>query len=272
MKRFSAVLLIVVLLLSISAAAFADGERSFTMNVSRNGKVVTDENGNRVNGRTQQKVYDEFYRLMKKVPVNFDRFDSMVFDITIDENENVSFGKQVVNAKNGSTLTSDNASVCIFENQYSFHFTDNGETTLTLADFDGNIIETSNVTVKGSVARNICSKCGQDQGRKFHVMSCGHFSCEVGEVGHGDGECGVPGHYACDGGNHAKCYNCLQPLCSGQHGEGICKHVHSWEVAFRMYSGDNSKVIIRSYCPVCKAWFDTAPMDNPDYKPETPKS
>lgn len=270
MKRFTAVLLVLVVILSLSVGAFADGEKSYTLYVDRNGKVLKDADGSRIHGRAEEKTVAEFYRLMKGVPVNFDKFDNMVFDVTIDDANHVTFGKQVVLGRNGCTYVSDDASVCIFENAFSFHFIDNGETTLTLSDFDGNVIETSAVTVKGDAVRNICSKCGKDQGKQFHVMSCGHFMCEVGEVGHGDAECGVAGHFACDGSNHGICYNCLKPLCSGQHGEGICLHTHSWEIAFCMYSADKTKEIIRYYCPVCKEWFDSAPFDNPDFKKENP--
>ncbi|MDO4982976.1 MAG: hypothetical protein Q4E35_05405 [Eubacteriales bacterium] len=267
MKRYIALLLTLIMILSLTAGAFADGEKNYTLYVDRNGKVLKASDGSRVHGKAEEKTVAEFYRLMKGVPVNFDKFDNMVFDVTVNDANEVSFGKQVVLGTNGCTYTSDNASVCIFENAGSFHFTDNGETTVTLSDFDGNAIATSAVTVKGDVAKNICSQCGEDQGKQFHVMSCGHFSCEVGEVGHGDAECGVVGHYACDGSDHGICYNCLEPLCSGQHGEGVCKHVHSWDTAFKMFSADNSKVIIRSYCSVCHAWYDSDPMINPDYKP-----
>ena len=282
MKRLVSVLLAAVMLFAVTAEAFSDAavSQNYTLYMDRNGKVVKDAGGARVSGKLQEKIFQKFYKLMQNVPVNWDKFDYAEYEVTVGDDGSVTFGKQTMGTVDGSSVVSDNAEIVIFETPKSFHAASSGETTITHFDFYGKELGASQVTVKAistgaRIISNICPKCGVDQGIGFHLMACGHYSCEVGEVGHGTGSCGYPGHMNCDGKDHSICLNCLQPLCSGEHGVGVCKHVHNWQFAGAGFSPDHKFWIVRTYCPGCGTYsFNSVeppkPMEKPDK--EEPKA
>ncbi len=271
MKRTVSLLLAAVMLLSLSASVFAEQSAgSYTLYMDRNGKYVEDSGGVKVRGRIQEKVFQKFYMLMQNVPVNWDKFDYAEYEVTVGDDGSVTFGKQTMGALDGTSVISGNAEIVIFETPENFHAASSGETTITHLDFFGKELDVSQITVKAlstgaMLISNICPKCGQDQGKGFHRMVCGHYSCETGEVGHGKGDCGVPGHMNCDGNDHSTCPNCLKPLCSGEHGVGICQHVHNWQPAGAGFSPDHKYWVNRYYCPGCGTYsYDS--LELPRYK------
>ena len=271
MKRIISFFLAAVMLVALSAAAFADGG-SYTLYMDRNGKVVQDAGGTKISGRLQEKIFQKFYKLMQNVPVNWDKFDYASYEVTVGEDGSVTFGKQTMGALDGSTVISGDAEIVIFETPKNFHAVNTGETTITHLDFYGKEQEVSQISVKAistgaKIISNICPKCSQDQGKGFHHMVCGHYSCEVGEVGHGAGACGVPGHMNCDGLDHSTCPNCLKPLCSGVHGVGVCEHVHNWQFAGAAFSPDRKYWVSRLYCPGCGVYtFNAEELPKHEHK------
>ena len=272
MKRIVSFLLAAVMLIALSASAFADAG-NYTLYMDRNGKVVQDASGTKIGGRLQEKIFQKFYKLMQNVPVNWDKFDYASYEVTVGEDGSVTFGKQTMGALDGSTVISGDAEIVIFETPKNFHAVNSGETTITHFDFYGEELDVSQVSVKAistgaKLLSNICPKCGQDQGKGFHLMVCGHYSCQVGEVGHGAGACGVPGHMNCDGLDHSPCSNCLKPLCSGAHGVGVCEHVHNWQFAGAAFSPDRKYWVTRIYCPGCGVYsFNAEELPKPECKP-----
>lgn len=267
MKRIVSVLLAAVMLLSVSAAAFA--EESYTLYMDRNGKIVKDAADTKIHGKVQEKVFQKFYQLMQGVPVNWDKFDYAEYEVTVGDDGSVTFGQQTMAALDGSSVVSGNAEVVIFETPQKFHAVSSGETAVTHYDFYGQELDVSQITVKAvstgeKLISNICPKCGQNQEKNFHLMVCGHYSCEVGTAGHGAGACGVPGHMSCDGKDHGICPNCLKRLCSGEHGVGVCEHVHSWQFDGAGFSPDGKYWVTRTYCPVCGEYYYT-PVEIPSH-------
>lgn len=271
MKRIVSVFLAAVMLFAISAAAFADAG-NYTLYMDRNGKVVEDADGAKVKGKLQEKIFQKFYKLMQNVPVNWDKFDYAEYEVVVGDDGSVTFGRQTMGALDGSSVVSDNAEIVIFETPTNFHAVNTGETKVTHFDFYGNELDVSQITVKAisngsKVISNICPKCGQDQGKGFHRMVCGHYSCEVGEVGHGAGTCGYVGHMNCDGNDHSPCPNCLKPLCSGEHGVGVCEHVHTWEYAGSGFAPGGRYWVTRYYCPGCDTYtYDPVELHRPMHK------
>jgi len=60
-------------------------------------------------------------------------------------------------------------------------------------------------------------------------------------------------------------------MCTGEHGVGVCKHVHSWQFAGAGFSPDHKYWVTRSYCPVCGQYIFN-PVEVPVTKPEEPKT
>ena len=293
MKRFTAFLLALIMVFGFSSYAFAD-ESDFSawnemrddpdncdpgmgvaaatemkLYVDRNGKTVTDPDGNQLSSKIKEAVVQKFYAVMMGVPVNWDRFDHMEFEAFLDLDGNVTFRKQIIVGRNGLPVGSRNAEIAVFDTPTHFHAASSGETEFITYDFEGNELGSSPVKVRmistgEFVITSTCPRCGEEQeGTDFHLMPCGHYSCEVGKEGHGAGDCGEFGHLNCDGKEHYACPNCLKPLCSGdEHGIEECKHVHNWIPAGSGVSADKTCWVNRFYCAGCQTYsFGTESLE-----------
>lgn len=258
MKRYISLLMCLAMLLSISAAAFADGSQTLTMEMDRNGRTVYYEDGSKVRGGVYEDVMLEFHRLRHGNPVNWDLFDYEEMTFQLDENGDVKALTQYIVCNDGKVVTTEDPNVAFIDSPTKVHATGAGTVRVITSDAEGNELAASDIEVTGRSFSsfkliNKCSKCGEDQTGKLHFMSCSHFSCEVGTDGHGDAPCGTYGHYNCDGGDHSYCYNCRAPLCNGkEHGEGVCPHVHTpvhfaWDKYPTCTTGGYERII----CSVC---------------------
>ena len=233
MKRIISMLLCLLMLVSLSAAAFADDSQLLTMKMDRNGRTVYYENGEKVPGYVWEDVIDEFHRLRHNNPVNWDLFEYEEMTFSMDADGDVTALSQYILCKDGKKVETEDPNVAFIDSPTKVHATGAGAAAVTTYDAEGNALAVSNIEVTGRsfssfVLTNKCGNCGEDQGSSVHFMSCGHFSCDVGREGHGDAGCWIAGHYKCDGGDHSYCYNCLAPVCNGkEHGAGVCPHVHN---------------------------------------------
>lgn len=228
MKRSLTLLLCLVLAFSLTVPAWAEGE-SYEMVITRTEKLVYKAGqivGQPISGECNAKLYDVI-----DLPVH-DRelFDTVRLNF-VDGEAGLTMTAQELIGHNAYTYTSSNPEVAFLLSATEILPTGNGEAEIVAYNALGEEVDRFTVTVSGGSSKRViaaCSKCGLDQGRVLHMMECGHFSCENGAAGHGKGKCGVTGHYNCDGKDHGVCSNCLSYLCSGEHGKGICHHVHSW--------------------------------------------
>lgn len=233
MKRIFSLLLCLVMLLSLSAAAFAEDSQTLTMKMDRNGRNVYYENGEKVPGYIWEDVVAEFHRLRHNNPVNWDLFEYEEMTFSMDADGDVKALSQYILCKDGKKVETSDPNIAFIDSPTKVHATGAGAADVTTYDAEGNALAVSNIEVTGVsfssfVLVNKCGSCGEDQGSSVHFMSCGHFSCEVGRDGHGDAGCWTAGHYKCDGGDHSYCSNCLAPVCNGkEHGVGVCPHVHN---------------------------------------------
>lgn len=228
MKRYLSLLLCLVLALGLAVPAWADGE-SYEMLITRTEKLVYRAGqvvGQPISGECNAKLYDV---------IDLPLHDRELFDTVklsfVDTEDGLSMTAQELIGHNAYTYTSSAPEVCFLLSGTELLPTGNGEAEIVAYDALGEEVDRFTVTVSGGSSKRIiapCSKCGVDQGTVLHLMECGHFSCETGAAGHGKGKCAVTGHYNCDGKDHGLCSNCLSWLCTGEHGEGICQHVHSW--------------------------------------------
>ena len=235
MKRFIAFLLTAVMLFALSVCAFA-AEAQYTLHMDRNGKTLLDADGNAVSGAVKDKAVAEFYSLMNGVNINWMDFNYDEFEVKVDDSGNVALGKQTLSLLDGTFRTSSDAEVGLFVKPDRYQASGEGEVTFAVVGFDGTEVGSATAVTEldgnGSLVFNcLCENCDENQGDHLHMMICGHYYCEEGDVGHGAGACGVPGHMNCDGACHDLCTNCQQPLCSGKHGEGLCEHVHKWLIS-----------------------------------------
>lgn len=235
MKRFIAFLLTAVMLFALSVCAFA-AEAQYTLHMDRNGKTLLDADGNAVSGAVKDKAVAEFYSLMNGVNINWMDFNYDEFEVKVDDSGNVALGKQTLSLLDGTFRTSSDAEVGLFVKPDRYQASGDGEVTFAVVDFDGTEIGSADATTEFDdcgrrVFNCLCINCEENQDDNLHMMVCGHYSCEAGDVGHKAGECGTPGHMNCDGNCHDLCTNCQEPLCSGMHGVGVCEHVHKWIIS-----------------------------------------
>ena len=233
MKRFISLLLCVLMLMGLSAVAFADDSQTLTMKMDRNGRTVYYEDGTKVPGYVWEDVVAEFHRLRHNNPVDWDLFDYEEMTFAMDAEGDITALTQYIITNDGKKVETSDPNVAFVDSPADVHATGAGTAAVTTYDTEGNALAVSNIEVTGRsfstfVLVNKCDKCGEDQGEDIHFMSCGHFLCEVGAEGHGDAGCWTAGHYKCDGADHSYCGNCLSPVCNGkEHGVGICPHVHN---------------------------------------------
>lgn len=231
MKKTMILLLSLVLLVSLAAPAFADAEGvSYEMYISRTEKIVYQsgrEVGQPISGECNARLYDV---------IDLPYHDRDLFDTTtltfVDGDNGLVMTEQTLVGLNGWTYTSSNPEVAFILSSSELLPTGQGEAEIVVCDESGEELDRFTATVGyGNRARRIsapCSQCGKDQGKYLHLLECGHFSCDGNAYGHAKGECSRTGHYNCDGLDHGLCSNCLSWLCSGEHGVGVCTHVHSW--------------------------------------------
>ncbi len=260
MKRFTAFLLVVAILSCAVVFASADSAAEYTLVFTPQGRMVKDTDGNKVNGSVSDKVFSKIYLLAEDGEINMNGVKSSEFEVLIDEAGNVTFGKQTLTASDGTVYTSSNAEAVIFQKPNRFYACGGGDSTLAVCNPSGAEITSSEAHVTAMTSGknlivNPCAQCGDNQSDRLHALSCGHFTCDVGEIDHGTASCGIEGHFKCDGNNHGICSNCLKPLCQGEHGTGVCKHTHTVESSNLMYSASQKGLFRVIYCPTCGIYY-----------------
>lgn len=162
---------------------------------------------------------------------------SMSFEMLVDADGGITMTKETVECVNGVVVTNRRPSALHAADSGTLVPVAAGRSSVTYHNALGEELARLSVRVteeNGELTLNCpCPQCGTEQGGKVHILPCGHFSCATaGESGHAVAECGIAGHCKRDGGQHAKCTNCLKPLCTGGgHGTGICEHQHTWQQA-----------------------------------------
>ena len=235
MRRVLSIVLALVLILSLSVSAFAGAE--YTMYIDGSQKLVyegTELASQSISGRCNTKLY----RLLREPSHDRSQFDSMtiVFEDTGDDYYTAK--KQVVVGNDGYTYESSNPEAIFIDKAGRFHASGLGESVITVYDNEGTQMDSFTAKASGAekkpIVEAICSQCGEDMGTSMHILGCSHFVCQGDGVplDHVSGACGISGHYVCDERDHAQCSNCLGYKCYGEHGVGVCQHVHSWEYAW----------------------------------------
>ena len=172
MKRFTAFLLTLMIILGLSVCSFAD-ESDFSawnemrddpdncdpgmgvvvvaemkLYADRNGKTVTDLDGNDVPSKVKDAVVQKFYAVMMGVPVNWGKFDHMEFEASLDIEGKISFGKQILVDLDGLSVGSADAEIAVFDTPKSYHGVSSGETEFISCDADGVVLDSSEVEVR----------------------------------------------------------------------------------------------------------------------------
>lgn len=259
MKRCAAFLLVFALLFSIAAFSSAEGGTQLSLVFTPEGRMVKDLSGNKISGELSNKVFERIYTLTSNNSFDL-KGASTEFEVFADEAGNISFGKQTLTAKDGTVYVSSNAEAVLFVQPNRFYGCGAGESVLTVIDGAGQELSSSTAKVTAmtsgkNLVINPCPNCGDNQTERLHAMSCGHFSCEEGEVDHGSASCGCAGHFKCDGEDHGICPNCLESLCVGEHGEGVCEHKHTVQRSNFLYSKSQHGMFQIVYCPVCGVYY-----------------
>ena len=260
MRRFTAFLLVFVLLFCAAVFSSADSSSELRLVFTPEGRMVKDLGGNKINGAVSDNVFNRIYTLAQNGRIDTEGVASSEFEVFLAEDGSISFGKQILTAKDGTVYVSSNAEAVIFEHPNRFYGCGSGESVLSVTDAAGNELSSSTAKVTAMTSgRNLvvnpCPNCGDNQTDRLHAMSCGHFSCEEGAVDHGSASCGCAGHFKCDGKDHGICPNCLEPLCEGEHGEGVCKHIHTVKRSNFLLSASQRGLFQIVYCPVCGIYY-----------------
>jgi len=260
MKRFTAFLLIIAMLLCVAVFSFADSSAQYRLVLSAEGRFLEDLSGNKVNGDVSAGAFERLYTLVGEGNIDLNGIVCSEIEVMLDEYSSVSLGRQTVTAKDGSVYVSSNAEAVIFTKLNRFVGCGAGESLLSVCDGAGNEISSSLASVTAMTSGKnlvvcLCPKCGDNQLDRLHAMSCGHFSCEEGEVDHGPAPCGCVGHFKCDGKDHGICPNCLERLCEGEHGENVCKHTHTVKRSNLFYSKSKDAMFQVVYCPICGIYY-----------------
>lgn len=271
MKKLAALLLALVMLFALALPAFADSVESvhhYTMKISGTVKDVY-EGQEKTNVTVAGYVNAQLYKLLDTDMLDRSLFDTMTVEFDYADRTYTAVQETLI-GKNGFTYTSSNPSAVFIDSPTRYHASGLGESVISVTDHTGAAIDEFTVTVGGGensrVLNAYCSKCGKDMGTVPHLMVCGHFSCQDGAEGHGYGKCGIAGHFNCDGKDHGICSNCLAPLCVGEHGVGVCQHVHNWAVnwAWGVINGSWTQYPYY-YCASCGASTYIAPLWNQWY-------
>lgn len=233
MRKLFSILLAVSMLMSLGVTAFAQSGDRYTMYIEGKEKLVYKGNelaGYNESGRCNTKLY----RLLDEPILDRSLFDSMTIDFEDVGEDYFRATKQVLVGNNGFTYENSNPDVVFIEKAGAYHPTGTGEAEIVVFGADGSELDRFTVKVTGAkrayIVEALCSKCGEDMGTSMHILSCGHFVCDGSgaPMAHAAGACGKGGHFVCDGRNHSLCSNCLSHMCYGEHGVGVCQHVHNW--------------------------------------------
>jgi len=264
MKKIAAILLALVMMLALTVPVFADSTvHHYTMVIDRTTKE-TYEGTEKTSATMAGNLNAQLYKLLDTNMQDRSLFDTMVVEFDYADRTYTATSETLV-GKNGFTYVSSNPMAVFIDSPTKYHASGFGESVITVTDASGAVVDTFTVTVGGAgntkVLKAICSKCGADMGTVPHLMVCGHFSCQDGALGHGYAECGIAGHFKCDGKEHGTCTNCLGHLCEGEHGIGICQHVHSWVVCYGWgVFGNEWKQYPYYYCTTCGETTYVAPV------------
>ena len=233
MKKFAALFLALAMMFILAVPAFADSAESvhhYTMVITGNSKE-TYEGQEKTSVTMAGNLNTQLYKLLDTDMQDRSLFDTMTVEFDY-ANRSFTAAKESLVGKNGFTYVSSNPAAVFIDAPTRYHASGLGQSQITVTNAQGEEVDSFTVNVGGGkntkVLTAACSKCGADMGTVPHLLVCGHFSCQDGAAGHGYAECGIAGHFKCDGKEHGTCTNCLKPLCEGEHGEGICEHVHSW--------------------------------------------
>lgn len=272
MKKCASLLLCLVLLFALALPAHAEGDGvSYEMYISRTEKIVyqgAHEVGQPISGECNARLYDVI-----GLPYHDrDLFDTVTLKF-VDGEDGLEMTEQTLLGLNGWTYTSSDPEVAFILSSSELLLTGPGEAEIAVFDERGEELDrfTASVTGKSKSMRvtAICSQCGENQGKLLHLLECGHFSCDGNAHGHAKGACGVAGHYNCDGKDHGFCANCLSSLCSGEHGSGVCTHVHSWFYAnsanYWPYQEPGVPMRICTYCGAVEYNYGYGPCPIPPY-------
>lgn len=236
MRRYLSLLLVLTTLLSLGVSAFAQTGDRYTMHIEGSEKVVY-QGAEPASYNASGKCNTKLYRLLNTDVHDRSLFASMDIDFEDVGEPYYKATKQVMLGNNGYTYESSNPEAVFLETAGKFYASGTGESEITVYDPSGAEVDRFTATVTGAkhnyIIKAPCSKCGEDMGTTMHIYSCGHFVCQEGgyPMAHAAGACGKGGHFVCDGRDHSFCSNCLSAKCYGEHGVGICQHVHSWEFA-----------------------------------------
>ena len=279
MKRYLSLLLVLTMLLSLGVSAFAQTGDRYTMYIERTDKVVYQGTG-RATLEASGNCNAKLYKLINTDMHDRSLFSTMSIDFEDVGEEYYKATKQVMVGNNGFTYENSNPEAVFLETAGKFYASGTGESEIIVYDPSGTEVDRFAVTVTGAkpnyIIKAVCSKCGEDMGTTMHIFSCGHYVCQDGghPMAHASGACGYGGHFVCDGRDHAFCGNCLSPKCYGEHGVGICQHVHNWFYA----NSANYWPYIEPGCPmrICTscgareyAWWM---LPKPSAKPEASAS
>ena len=237
MKKYLSLLLALAMLLSLGVTAFAQTGDRYTMHIERTEKVVYQGTG-KASLEDSGKCNAALYELLNTDMHDRSLFASMTIDFEDVGEEYYKATKQTMVGNNGYTYENSNPQAVFLEPAGKFYASGAGESEIVVYAPDGTEADRFTVTVTGVkpkyIIKAVCSKCGEDMGTNMHIYSCGHFVCQDGgyPMAHAAGACGYGGHFVCDGKDHSYCSNCLSPKCYGEHGVGICQHVHNWFYAY----------------------------------------
>ena len=260
MKRITVFLLIFLMLFCLAVSCAADDSAQYRLVFTPEGRLLKDLNGNKINGEVSDRAFERLYTLAQNGRVDLNGTASSEFEVLSAEDGSLSFGKQTLTAKDGTVYVSSNAEAVMIDHPGRIYGCGAGESVVTVSSADGTELSsfTAKVTAMTSGKNFIidpCPNCGDNQSDRLHVMGCGHFSCEEGEVDHGTAPCECVGHFKCDGKDHGICLNCLERLCQGEHGEGVCKHSHTVKRSDLMYSKSQDGLFQIVYCPICGIYY-----------------
>lgn len=279
MKRILSIALLAAMLLSLGITAYADSH--YTMYIEGTEKTVYE--GNQPASYTASgDCNTKLYRLLDAPSMDRSLFDSMTIDFVDDDQPYLTATRQIMVGNNGFTYESTNPEAAFFDTAGVYHATGVGESEMIVLNANGEELDRFTVKVGGAKKNYsleaLCSHCGEDMGESMHLYSCGHFVCEEGStpMAHVAGACGRGGHFVCDGKDHSLCSNCLSYKCTGDHGVGVCVHVHSWFYAnsanYWPYWEPGIPMRICTTCGVRDyAWAPPAPHWSCPHPPAPPK-
>lgn len=234
MKRFISIVLALCLIFTLGAVAFAEesGSKVIVMKLEPDVKAFSYEDGSRISNDTREDALLLFHELRDGKGIYWGQLESGEVRFEEAADGELKMVSQYFITNEGLKVETSDPYVVFVDTDKRMHPTGAGEAYVTITDAAGNQVSSWKITVTGTSSGNFvlvneCPNCTKDQSDKLHYMSCGHYSCEVGREGHGDASCGYAGHYACDGANHGRCSNCQRGLCKGEHGVGVCPHVHT---------------------------------------------